>query len=65
MFERKDEIMSEKNKVQFVGIGLIFGAAFGSIIGIFFSQLPLFTAIGAGLGLITGSILDAILYRRK
>lgn len=57
--------MNGKNKVQFVGIGLIFGAAIGSIIGIFSSQLPLFTAIGAGLGLITGSILDSVLSKRK
>jgi uncharacterized membrane protein len=57
--------MNGKNKVQFVGVGLIFGATFGSTIGIFFSQLPLFTAIGAGLGIITGSILDSVLSKRN
>ncbi|MBS3778055.1 MAG: hypothetical protein KGY50_02035 [Candidatus Thermoplasmatota archaeon] len=57
--------MSEKNKVQYVGIGLIFGAAIGSIIGIFMSELALSAAIGAGAGLIGGSILDAVLIKRK
>ena len=57
--------MSENNRVQYVGIGLIFGAAIGSIIGIFTSQLALSAAIGAGVGLIGGSILDAVLTKRK
>lgn len=57
--------MSEKNKVQYVGIGLIFGAAIGSIIGIFMSELALSAAIGAGAGLIGGSILDAVRIKRK
>jgi ABC-type lipoprotein release transport system permease subunit len=53
--------MKSKNETQYVGIGLIFGAAIGSIIGIFTSQLALFTAIGAGLGLTVGSILTMYL----
>ncbi|MBS3749542.1 MAG: hypothetical protein KGY65_05540 [Candidatus Thermoplasmatota archaeon] len=57
--------MTEKKKVQYVGIGLIFGTAIGSIIGIFTSQLALSAAIGAGVGLIGGSILDSFLYTRK
>lgn len=53
--------MKSKKESQYVGIGLIFGAAIGSIIGIFTSQLAMFTAIGAGIGITIGSILTMYL----
>lgn len=52
--------MNEKTNQQYTAIGLIFGAAIGTILGIFFSQLALFAAIGAGIGLTLGSISGLI-----
>jgi hypothetical protein len=49
---------SMKNK--FMVLGILIGAAFGILIGLFLDKLALFLGIGAGIGLLLGIIVDAV-----
>lgn len=64
-------MMNKKQKkeyTQYVGIGLIFGVAIGYGFGLIINgylQAPIYSGIGAGIGIVFGSIIGHIKIKKK
>jgi uncharacterized membrane protein len=55
----------ERQQVPWAGVGLVFGAALGTLIAIlFFDSIAIGAAIGAGLGLVVGAVVGQIIAGR-
>lgn len=55
----KGNFNDDEDKGNSIGLGLIFGAALGLILGMTFDKLLFGITIGASLGLILGIIVDS------
>ncbi|MCC6147331.1 MAG: hypothetical protein IT308_07150 [Anaerolineaceae bacterium] len=61
------ENLSDKSMKSFSpALGLIFGVPVGALFGIILNQsIAVFAGAGAGLGLIAGAVIQAILAKKK
>ncbi|MCK4365295.1 MAG: hypothetical protein KAW45_04540 [Thermoplasmatales archaeon] len=48
--------MQEEN-IKWVGFGLVIGAGIGASLGVIYNNIALFSAFGAGLGIVFGSMI--------
>jgi hypothetical protein len=46
-----------KSNINWVGMGLILGVGIGATLGIIYSNMALFAAFGAGVGIVIGAII--------
>lgn len=58
-------IMDNKNKTSIVGLGIVFGAAIGSGLGVVFNNVAIGAGIGVGVGIVFGAIIDGYKQQEK